>query len=83
MRIDNSNTKVSFDFTPAGYFLCYGKDDRFGDNGGHPLIVWTLNGRIDRSEKGKDDDVGIPIIYLTEQEAEQCKKAGFTWEVNF
>lgn len=79
MRIDNSHVKVSFDFSPATHFLVYSKDDRFGDNGGHPIMVWSLNGRIDRSEKGKDDDVGIAEIYLSEEEAKKCKEVGFSW----
>ena len=69
MRIDNSNTKVIFEFSPADYFLVYKKGD----------YDWSLSPRIDRSEKGKDDDCGIPKIFLTEEEAEQCKKAGFSW----
>lgn len=79
MKIDNSQTKVSFEFSPSTHFLVYSKDDRFGDNGGHPVYTWSLNGRIDMSYKGKDDQCGIADIYLSEEEAEQCKKAGFTW----
>lgn len=78
MKIDNSKTVVSFDFRPETHFLVYGKDDRFGDSS---LLVWSLNNRIDRSYKGKDDDVAVPTIYLSEQEAEQCKQAGFTYLV--
>ena len=70
MKIDNSNTKVTFSFTPAEYFLVYNKSADY---------QWSLNPRIDRSEKGKDDDCGIPKIYLTDEEAEECKKAGFSW----
>ncbi len=65
-------------FTPSKWFLVHGKDDRFGDNGGNPVISWWLAPRIDRSEKGKDDDLGIPTVYLTDYEAETCRKAGFT-----
>lgn len=75
MKIDNSQVKVSFDFSPATHFLVYSTDTRYGEG----EKVWTLNYKIDRSYKGKDDDVGDPIIYLSEQEAEQCKKAGFTY----
>lgn len=77
MRIDNSKIVVSFDFSPEHYFLVYSRDDRFGvDNN---LMAWSLNPRIDMSYKGKDDQVALPIIYLSDQEAEQCKKAGFTY----
>jgi len=54
----------------------YGKDSRF-PNG--EQMAWTLNHRIDMSYKGKDDQLGMEIIYLTEQEAEACKKAGFSY----
>lgn len=79
MRIDNKDIRVSFDFSPRTHLLVFAKDDRFGENGGHPLFVWSLNPRIDRSYKGKDDDVGIPIMYLSENEAEVLKKSGFSY----
>lgn len=72
MKIDNSHTKVIFEFTPAEYFLVKLKKDFYGEE-------WALCPRIDRSEKGKDDDVGSPVIYLSEREVEECKKAGFSW----
>ena len=72
MKIDNSNTKVIFEFTPAEYFLIYSDSRHLGQE-------WSLNYRIDRSEKGKDDDIGDAIIYLSDEEAEQCKKAGFSF----
>jgi hypothetical protein len=37
-----------------------------------------LNYRIDRSEKGKDDDVGMPRIYLTKEEAQVCRENWFS-----
>lgn len=70
MRIDKSQVKISFDFTPSEYFLCKSDDEMLGD--------YTLNYRVDRSEKGKDDDVGIPRIYLSEQEAQVCRENGFS-----
>jgi len=82
MRIDQQDVKVSFDFSPRHYFLVYDKDYRFGngfDGDGKPLMTWTLNPRIDMSYKGKDDQVAIPVLYLSDKEAEQCKEAGFTW----
>jgi hypothetical protein len=71
MRIDNSQTKVIFEFTPAEYILMYDNHE----------MEWTLNERIDRSEKGKDDDIGSPRLHLTEMEAEACKKAGFSYVI--
>lgn len=82
MRIDNSDVKVSFYFSPRTHFLVYSKDDRFPnaeDGEGKTLMAWTLNPRIDMSYKGKDDQVAIPVIYLTDKEAEDCKRAGFTY----
>ena len=68
MKIETNN-RLIFEFTPKEYFLvCH----KFGE--------WSLNPRIDRSEKGKkDDDCGSPVIFLTEEEAEMAKKAGFSW----
>ncbi len=68
--IHKSQVKISFDFTPAGYFLCKSDDEMLGD--------YSLNYRIDRSEKGKDDDIGMPRIYLSEQEAQICRENGFS-----
>lgn len=79
MRINTENIEAIFVFKPSTHFLVYAKDDRFEDNSGHPLNVWSLNPRIDRSEKGKDDDVGIPELYLSDEEAELLKAAGFTF----
>jgi len=68
LNIDNSQTKVIFTFTPQEYILVKCKED-FGE--------WSLNNLIDRSEKGKDPDIGMPVIFLDEMEADICKKAGF------
>jgi hypothetical protein len=75
IKIENRNTEVQLTFTPAEYFLVHSKDKRYGDD----EMVWTLNPRIDRSSKGKDDDIGVPIVYLDDEEAETFKKAGFSW----
>ena len=71
MRIDKSDIKAIFEFTPAKYFLVYDPN-----NEEYP---YSLNPRIDRSEKGKADDCGSPVIFLTDEEAEEIKRAGFTW----
>lgn len=70
MRIDNSKTKLIFEFEVDEWFLCDAKKETKG------LWPYSLNFRIDRSEKGKDDDIGVAKIYLDEKEAEQAKKAG-------
>ena len=78
MKIDKSKVEVSFTFSPETHFLVHAKDDRFGDNGGSLFMVWSLSPRIDRSDKGKDDDVGIPELYLSDEEAETLKSTGFS-----
>lgn len=72
MKIDKSQVKISFDFTPAEYFLC-----KVYDENEKMLGDYSLNYRIDRSEKGKDDDIGMPRIYLSEKEAQICRENGF------
>lgn len=54
------------EFKSGDYFLCHDKNDGY-----------SLNCRIDRSYKGKDDDIGLPVLHLTDEEAEQCRKEGF------
>lgn len=61
--------QMVFICTPENFFLVYNKKEE----------EWTLNYRIDRSEKGKDDDIGTPRIILSGGEAEDCKKLGFSW----
>ena len=79
MKINKQNVEITFTFKPSTHILVKSQDDRFGNNGGHPMMVWSLNGRIDRSYKGKDDDIGIAEIYLTDEQAEQLKKEGFSF----
>ena len=69
MKIDKSQVKISFTFTPEQYFLCKSDDEMLGE--------YSLNYRIDRSEKSKDDDIGMPRIYLDKAEAEICRHNGF------
>lgn len=66
MKINKLNIEVTFTFSPAGYFLVNNKGE------------WSLNTRIDRSEKGKDDDVGLPVIFVSEQEAKELFENGFS-----
>jgi hypothetical protein len=74
MKIDNSKVKLVFKFQADEWFLCrLSKEEE--DRVGWP---YSLLFRIDRSEKGKDDDCGIAKIYLDEKEAELAKKNGFS-----
>ncbi len=61
--------RICFSFAPPDYFLCKSPDKSLGE--------YSLNYRIDRSKKGKEDDVGMPKIYLTEEEAQMCRENGF------
>lgn len=70
MKIDHTNTKVVFEFSPKDYFLVH-------DQGMEGAYDWSLNTRIDRSYKGKDDDIGLPVLYLSDEEAKMCIDAGF------
>ena len=71
MKIE-SKSKAIFEFTPETHFLVYSDSRKLGKE-------WSLSYRIDRSEKGKDDECGIEVIYLTNEEAEKVKKVGFSW----
>lgn len=62
-----SNHEVNFTFSPKDYFLVHSENRDTPDK-------WSLNFRIDRSYKGKDDDVGCPVLFLSDEEAEELKK---------
>lgn len=70
MKIQNHAT-IIFEFKPEDYFLV--RAERHGG------MAWSLNYRIERLEKGKDDDVGTEAIFVSDEEAEEIKKAGFSW----
>ena len=77
MKFNFNHIEVIFTFSPKSYFLVHAKDMRYFngvDSDGKPLMAWTLNQRIDRSEKGKDDDIGIEMIYLSEDEMKKIRK---------
>ena len=74
MKIETKNIEAIFTFSPATHYLVRAKDERFKDGG----LIWSLNSRIDRSEKGKDDDVGMPELYLSDEDAEKLQ-GSFSW----
>ena len=39
---------------------------------------YALHHLIDRSEKGKDPDLGTEVLYLSEEQAKIFKEAGFS-----
>ncbi len=73
MKINYGQVEATFLFTPATHFLVY------ASRCGTEVKEWSLNPRIDRSEKGKDDDVGVAEIYIGEDDARKLKKAGFSY----
>ncbi len=69
MKILIKPREVVVSFSPDNYFICKCKDAMLGD--------FVLQHRIDRSEKGKDDDLGMEVLYLSKNDAEQFRKVGF------
>lgn len=67
MKIDNSHTRAWFDFTPADYVLVKTQDG------------YALAPRIDRSVKGKDDDIGPPVLSVTDEQADKLFQSGFSF----
>lgn len=72
IKID-TKPEVTFIFSAEDYFLVLAERYK-----GQPK-EWSLNSRIDRSEKGKDDDVADATLYISEEQAQILKDAGFTW----
>ena len=70
MEIRTQPTSVSITFAPKDYWL---KKSDVDWNGTHMLV-----NRIDMSYAGKDDQEGMPVLYLSEKEAETFRKAGFS-----
>ena len=68
----NKKITASFSFSPDDYFLVLQDSRGMGKE-------FSLNYRINRSEKGKDDDIGMPVIYLADLEAEIIKRDGFDY----
>ena len=72
MKIKKQSTSVTITFHPKEYWLRRNMNnpDWCGD--------YCLTGRIDMSYKGKDDQEGGVVIYLTENEVQIFKDAGFS-----
>lgn len=69
MRVEIKG-KAIFEFSSDEYILCESTDKMLGD--------YSLNYRISREYAGKSEDIGMPVVYLTEQEAESLFKSGFS-----
>lgn len=69
MKIKKHPSEISITFSPSDYCLKKCKDKMLGD--------YALHYLIDRSEKGKDPDIGMEVMYLSEADAKMFKDAGF------
>lgn len=71
MKIKELSGAVRAEFSPKDYWL--------RKNNNHPewLGEYCLTYRIDMSYKGKDDQEGGVRMYLSEDEAEDFRLAGF------
>ena len=69
MKIKKLPADIVITFSPKDYFLLKCKDNTLGD--------YVLHYRIDRSYKGKDDDIGMEKMYLDKTEARNFIEAGF------
>jgi len=67
--------EATFTFSSDDYVLVYQPDVRYDERTDEK--VWSLNYLIDRSYKGKGPDIGEPLLYLTDEQAEELRKAGF------
>ena len=67
MRIDTKSTAI-FEFKSEDYVICYNKE----------TDEYSLNPRISREYKGKDDDIGSPAVMLSLLEVESLFKSGFS-----
>ena len=72
LEIDKSKVKAIFTFTPEEYFLVLSRFDGQEKE-------WALCPRIDRSKKGKDDDIGSPVLFLEKTIVPTLKENGFSY----
>lgn len=74
MKINKDKIEVTFTFSPKDYFLVHNIQDTT-----YHTDIWSLNYRIDMSYADKPDQIGMPRLFLSDEEAEQLKKEGFSW----
>jgi len=65
LLVDEINRKAILEFNREDFFLVKSDDETKGE--------YALAWRIDRSYKGKEPDVGVPVIYLSEPEAKKLR----------
>lgn len=71
--IVNTHPEVTFTFKASDYFLVKSCSDEE-----IKIYQWSLNPRISREYAGKSDDIGSPVLFLSDIEAEALFKAGFS-----
>jgi hypothetical protein len=71
MKITKQPTNITITFSPKDYWLRENKDDP--DWKGE----YCLTNRVDMSYAGKSDQEGVVIMYLTKEQAQAFKEAGF------
>jgi len=65
LLVDEINRKAIIEFSCGDFFLVKSDDEMRGE--------YALAWRIDRSHKGKEPDVGLSVIYLSEPEAKKLR----------
>lgn len=72
MQIQKQPTKITITFDPAEYWLR--RNAKNPDWQGE----YCLTHRIDMSYKGKDDQEGSVVMYLSDEQAKEFRQAGFS-----
>ena len=71
MHISKKPTSVILEFFPSGYWIRENKNDPEWNG------EYALTRRIDMSYKGKDDQEGPMVMFLSKEQAEIFREAGF------
>jgi len=66
--VDEIHGRAIIEIDPNDYFLVKSRDEFAG--------VYALAQRIDMAYKGKDDQEGMSVIYLSKEEAEKFRRIG-------
>lgn len=71
MRVQINQTSIMLTLSPKDYWLRENKNDPDWHG------TYCLTHRIDMSYKGKEDQEGALVMYLSEEQAQHFKEAGF------
>ena len=72
MELNKISSKISITFSSDEFCLVNNKSNR-----PERETIYSLNYLFDRSDKGKDPDIGSPVLFLDEDDAKIFKEAGF------